>query len=122
MDQVRNYTYHVKVRIRRVLKVNKISGENIHNKESYVTNASDKDFGEMQIADFNYSITLLGCSPVKLHSVAQRKFWIMGVNTYEGCGDLSTLMDKVKHKYATCSKQEVSKLKLMPKSWPVQGT
>jgi hypothetical protein len=72
------------------INVNKISEENIHNKESYVTNASDEDFGEKQIVDFNYSIRLLGCSPVKLHGVAQRKFWIMGVNTYEGCGDPST--------------------------------
>jgi hypothetical protein len=68
------------------ITVEKLSKENIHNKESYVTIASDEDFWEKQIADFNYSITLLGCSPVKLHGVAQRKFWIMGVNTYEGCG------------------------------------
>jgi hypothetical protein len=76
--------------------------------------------GEKKIVYLNYSITLLGCSPVKLNGVAQWMSWIMGVNTCEGCGDLSTLMDQVKHKYAKPSKQGVLKLKLMPKSWPVQ--
>jgi hypothetical protein len=35
---------------------------------------------------------------------------------------LSTLMDELKHKYGTSSKQDISKLKLIPRSWPIQRT
>jgi hypothetical protein len=43
--------------------------------------------------------------------------------TYELCDDLPTLMDEVKQKYVTSSKQEVLKLlTLLTKSWTVQRT
>jgi hypothetical protein len=51
--------------------VNKISEENIHEEESPARNASDEDFGEMQAEDLNCCVTMLGCSPVKLHGVTK---------------------------------------------------
>jgi hypothetical protein len=140
------------------IKVNKISKENIHKEESPARNASDEDFGGMQVEDLNYFISMLGCSPVKLHGVAKRntinKSWKkkgctgnssctskvakvlklpstslsqvlndVSKQTCEGCDDLSTLMDEVKQKCATSSKQEVLKLlTLLPKRWTLQRT
>lgn len=52
--------------------MNKISGESMH-----VRNASDEDFGEMQVADLNYSVTTLRCTPVKLMCCKKKpnKLW-----------------------------------------------
>jgi hypothetical protein len=37
-----------------------------------VRNASDFDFGEMQTEELNYYITMLMCTPGKLHGAAKR--------------------------------------------------
>jgi hypothetical protein len=52
--------------------MNKVSEENMHEEESPVRNASDEDFGEMQVEDINCCIIVLGCSPLKLLSVGKR--------------------------------------------------
>jgi hypothetical protein len=54
-------------------EVDKISEENIHDKESPVRNASDEDFGEMHYKDLNCSVTMFEHSPVKLYGVARKK-------------------------------------------------
>jgi hypothetical protein len=53
------------------IKLSRISKGNISDEESPVSSASGEDFGEMQVEDLNCSLTVLGCSPVKLHVVAK---------------------------------------------------